>query len=218
MKLYIIGAGGHAKVIADAALSSEKWINITFVDTKKNQEDVLSNFSSRKASINFEKTELVDSSLDKEADQVIIGIGSGETRERIHSNLKENNFKLATVIHPSSVISQNAVIEEGTYIGPHAVINSNAHIKKSVIINTASIIEHDCIVNNFSQIAPNACLAGNVQVGKTSFIGGSSFINENLKIGSNIVIGSGSVVLKDILKPGLYAGHPAKFIRRDVKN
>jgi len=34
-----------------------------------------------------------------------------------------------------------------------------------------------------------------------------------VNICDNVVIGAGSVVTKDITKPGIYAGNPAKFLR-----
>ena len=52
-----------------------------------------------------------------------------------------------------------------------------------------------------------------------------TLIGNNVSIGSNttilpisicdnVVIGAGSVVTKNILKSGIYAGNPAKFIRK----
>ena len=36
---------------------------------------------------------------------------------------------------------------------------------------------------------------------------------------SNVVIGAGSVVTKDIFKPGVYVGNPAKFLKNySMKN
>jgi acetyltransferase-like isoleucine patch superfamily enzyme len=34
-----------------------------------------------------------------------------------------------------------------------------------------------------------------------------------VKICDGVVIGAGAVVTKDILKPGVYAGNPARFLR-----
>jgi acetyltransferase-like isoleucine patch superfamily enzyme len=35
----------------------------------------------------------------------------------------------------------------------------------------------------------------------------------DVKFGMNVVIGAGSVVTKDILKPGIYGGNPARKVR-----
>jgi acetyltransferase-like isoleucine patch superfamily enzyme len=48
---------------------------------------------------------------------------------------------------------------------------------------------------------------------KNVYIGSNATILP-VRICSNVVIGAGSVVTKDINKPGIYAGNPAKFIKK----
>ena len=50
-------------------------------------------------------------------------------------------------------------------------------------------------------------------VGNNVVIGSNSTILP-VKIADNIVIGAGSVVTKDLKTKGIYAGNPAKLIRR----
>ena len=50
-------------------------------------------------------------------------------------------------------------------------------------------------------------------VGDNVIIGSNSTILP-VKISNNIVIGAGSVVTKDLNTKGIYAGNPAKLIRR----
>jgi acetyltransferase-like isoleucine patch superfamily enzyme len=50
-----------------------------------------------------------------------------------------------------------------------------------------------------------------VQIGNNVFIGVNSIISPGVKISDNIVIASGSVVIDDCEKEGIYAGIPAKF-------
>ena len=52
----------------------------------------------------------------------------------------------------------------------------------------------------------STCISNNVSIGSNATI-------LPVKICENTVIGAGSVVTKDISKPGIYAGNPAKFIR-----
>ncbi len=46
------------------------------------------------------------------------------------------------------------------------------------------------------------------KIGNNVYIGSNSTILP-VKICSNVVIGAGSVITKDIIKPGKYAGNPA---------
>ena len=44
------------------------------------------------------------------------------------------------------------------------------------------------------------------------FVGSGAVVSNNISIGDNCIIGAGSVVIKDILKAGTYAGNPARII------
>ena len=47
---------------------------------------------------------------------------------------------------------------------PNAVIGQYAEIGDGVIVNTSVVIEHDAKIGNFSHIAPNATLCGEVVI------------------------------------------------------
>jgi len=83
-----------------------------------------------------------------------------------------------------------------------------------VIINTAAIIEHEVKVGEFSHIGPNAVVCGGCEVGKNVFIGAGAIIKQSISIGDNAIIGAGAVVINDIEKDSIYAGNPAKLLRK----
>lgn len=53
-----------------------------------------------------------------------------------------------------------------------------------------------------------------VVIGKCVFVGGHSIILKGVTIGDDAVIGAGSVVTKDVPAGEIWAGNPAKFIRK----
>jgi len=67
------------------------------------------------------------------------------------------------------------------------------------------------INKNFSIVSRNK-----IRIGNNVSIGSNSTILP-IKICSNVVIGAGSVVTKNILKPGFYVGNPAKFLKKISK-
>ena len=56
--------------------------------------------------------------------------------------------------------------------------------------------------------------AGDVYIGSGTFIGIGTVICRPVKIGSDSVVGAGSVVTKDIPSGEIWAGNPAKFIKK----
>jgi len=55
---------------------------------------------------------------------------------------------------------------------------------------------------------------GDVYIGERSFIGTGTIISKDVRIGNNCIIGAGSVVTKDIPDNEIWAGNPARFVKK----
>ncbi|HOI44648.1 MAG TPA: acyltransferase [Candidatus Aminicenantes bacterium] len=115
-----------------------------------------------------------------------------------------------------SFIGPFVEIQKGARIGSHCRIQSHAFICELVEIGDYCFISHGAMFINdtFSRGRPEKEKA----LWKPTVIGGHVSIGTNatilpVKIADNVVIGAGSVVTKDILVPGIYAGNPAKKLR-----
>lgn len=201
-KVVIIGAGGHAKVIADIIEKSGDEI-VGFLDDNKEIGTTIINEYKVIGDLNNRFTMAVT----KENLEFIIAIGDNKKREEIsHSP----NLKFYTAIHPSAQIGLDVRIEEGTVIMANSCINSSAKIGKHCIINTGAIIEHDNIIEDYVHISPNATLGGTVKIGESTHVGIGSIVKNNITICKNCTIGAGAVVVKNILEEGTYVGVPAR--------
>jgi acetyltransferase-like isoleucine patch superfamily enzyme len=56
-----------------------------------------------------------------------------------------------------------------------------------------------------------------IKIGNNVFIGGFSIILKGVNIGDGAIIGAGSVVSKDVPAGEIWAGNPAKFIRKTIQ-
>jgi sugar O-acyltransferase (sialic acid O-acetyltransferase NeuD family) len=147
-------------------------------------------------------------------DEVIVTIGNNNARLNISEKYISQGIKLATIIHPSVVISKYVIIDEGTVVFANAVINSFAKIGKACIISTGSIIEHDCKLEDGVHISPNTVSGGTVYIGKKPWVCLGSSIADHIKVGENAVIGAGSVVLNDVPDNVLMAGVPVTIKKK----
>jgi len=120
-------------------------------------------------------------------------------------------------IGDNSFIGPFVEIQKEVKIGKNCRIQSHSFICELVSIGDDCFISHGVMFINdkFSEGKP---AGGNKELWKSTEIGNKVSIGSNatilpVKITDNVVIGAGSVVTKDILKSGIYAGNPASIIR-----
>ena len=198
--VIIIGAGGHAKVIADIIYKSGDNL-IGFLDdnlANKGKEIYLGKkvLGTTKDIENYNKN------------YFIIGIGNNSIRKKINN---ENNLKLYTAIHPSAIIAQDVKIGTGSVIMAGVVINPGTVIGKNCIINTCSSLDHDNLLEDYVHISPGAHLAGTVTIKEGTWICTGAIVKNNITIGKNNIIGAGATVIKNIEEEGCtFVGIPVK--------
>ena len=192
MKLTIIGASGHGRVVADIAKQCG-YDEIEFLDDDE---------SLQSCGI-YPVVGKTDRTIDND---VFVAIGNAEIRKRLSEGRKP-----VTLIHPDAVIADDVEIGTGTVVMAGAVINPGTKIGRGVIINTSSSVDHDCTIGDFCHISVGAHLCGTVSVGESTWIGAGSTVSNNINICSQVVIGAGAVVIKNINKPGTYVGVPARI-------
>ena len=203
-QVVIIGAGGHAKVIADIVEKSNDQIVGFLDDNLPKNTTIIKNY---KVIGDFDNRFTI--SILNDNIEFITALGDNKKRKEIANT---PNIKFYTAIHPSAQIGLDVEIGEGTVIMANSVINSSAKIGKHSIINTGAIVEHDNNIEDFVHISPNVALGGTVKVGECTHIGIGATVKNNITICNNCIIGAGAVVVKNINKEGIYVGVPVKLI------
>jgi acetyltransferase-like isoleucine patch superfamily enzyme len=109
-------------------------------------------------------------------------------------------------------------IQKGVEIGAETRIQSHTFICELVKIGTDCFVGHGVMFINdlFKEGGP---ANGDVTKWAKTTIGDNVSLGSNstilpVNICSNVVIGAGSVVTRDIIDPGVYAGNPARFKRK----
>jgi acetyltransferase-like isoleucine patch superfamily enzyme len=108
-------------------------------------------------------------------------------------------------------------IQKGVRIGNNCRIQSHSFICDLVTIGDNCFISHGAMfINDVFSIGRPA--GGDRKLWKNTNIGNNVSIGTNatilpITITDNVVVGAGSVVTKDILESGIYAGNPARKLR-----
>ena len=141
-RIFIYGAGGHAKVVAEAICSCGLK-PCAFIDdaVQVNQQNKL---------IGIPIFSPQDSRTWLKNGHVVVAIGDNYHRYMISQKMAMNIGIFINVVHKNAVLSPSAHIGAGSMIMANTVINAQAFIGDHVILNTGSIIEHDCIIGDFT--------------------------------------------------------------------
>lgn len=142
--------------------------------------------------------------------------------------IKDVSFGMHTkVVNPSNLYGCS--IGDNCFVGPFVEIQKLVKIGNGTKVQSHSFIcelveiGDDCFIGHgvmfindvFSHGGP---ARGNKTLWKPTKIGNHVSIGSNatilpVEVCDNVVIGAGAVVTKNIVRSGIYAGNPAKFIR-----
>lgn len=202
-KLILIGAGGHAKSVADSIDVSEYEL-CGFIDSnKKGTHMGLPIFGIQPEDI-----------PNHEEYSYFVSIGDVRFRKIWFEKIDNQGLNIINIIDSSAIISSSVKMGIGNFVGKMVIINADVEIGNNNVINTKALIEHECKVGNNNHLSTNSVINGNVNVKDNVFMGSSSVCNGQLEIGSNVIIGSGSVVVKDVPEKVTVVGVPARVIKR----
>jgi sugar O-acyltransferase (sialic acid O-acetyltransferase NeuD family) len=206
-RLLVLGAGGHGKVVADAASAGRRWAVIEFLDDRYPEHAVLEDWKVVARSADIAGVIAAD-------DEVIVAIGDNARRLAVIDELLSRGISPATVTHPAAVVSPRASLAPGCVVFAGAVINAGASLGRGCIVNTGAIVDHDCRLDDAVHVAPGAALGGNVRVGRRSWVGIGASVRHGISIGSDTMIGAGAAVVADIGDNVVAVGVPARVSAR----
>lgn len=132
-----------------------------------------------------------------------------------------------TVIEPANIydctVGSHSFVGPFTEIQKEVVIGEKCRIQSHSFICEGVTIGNNCFIGHGVMFVNDLFKTGgparhNKELLKSTNIGNNISIGSNatilpVNICDNTVIGAGAVVTKNITKPGIYAGNPAKLLR-----
>ena len=210
VRVLILGAGGHAQVVADILLrardAGERVDPIGYLDDDKALHG--------KAFLGL--TVLGDISTVHRIphDAVIIAIGNNRARRRLAEALASAGETFLIARHPTAVIAPNVEIGPGAMICANVVVNTGAVIGAHAILNTACSVDHHNRVGNYAHIAPGAHTGGEVAIQEGALVGIGSVVAPRVSVGAWATVGAGAVVTRPVPSGVTVVGVPAKPLQK----
>lgn len=130
--------------------------------------------------------------------QAIVALGSVRGRMKVTELLKRKGWLIATYVHPSAIVAEDATIGTGTVIGPYSVVNSGAQVGECCCINVFCSVGHGAILGDFSVLSPYSALNGNSRVGARGFLGTRATVYPNVHIGESCIVDTHAQVKNNV--------------------
>lgn len=122
--------------------------------------------------------------------------------------------RYATIVHPTAAVSSSSSMGPGSVLLAHVTLTAAVHVAAHVAIMPHATLTHDDVIDDFATIGSGVCLGGGVRIGQAAYLGAGALIRENRTVGAFALVGMGSVVIGDVPEREVWAGVPARRLRR----
>jgi len=188
MRTLILGAGGFGVAVREALQLSlgASHCEVHFLDDA---------YPSKPA---FPKIDIVGKFADlqkigRSYDNALVALGRNDVRRAQIEAIKRLGMSLATVIHPSAIVSSLAQVDGGSIIMGASVISAGCRIGQGVIINAGTILDHDVVAEDYTHLSIGCRIASGVHIGRSSTLYAGCVAGYGVSIEKNSVAAAGYV-------------------------
>lgn len=206
--LIMLGAGGHARVLAEILLAQGQHLLGTIgPQPSPCAPPELAYLGDDQALLTYARDAVL----------LVNGVGSVgpiTTRRTLYERCVAAGYRFAPVRHTTAVVSGSAELGTGVQLLAAAVVATGAYLGDDVLVNTRAVIEHDCRVGEHCHIATGAVVCGGCDIAAGVHVGAGAVVRQGVRVGAGAVIAAGAVVIRDVPAHSLVAGVPADVKRR----
>ena len=185
--LLVLGAGGHGKSVAEAALLSGEWERVVFLDDA---------WPAVSAALGFDVVgKVADIARHSGNCQgAIAAVGNNAVRKQWVALIEQAGVDLVSVVHPKAWVSPSAMLGQGTAVMAGGVVGTVSVVGKAAIVNSNATVDHDVVMEDYSHIGVGVHLAGGVKLGAEAWLQAGSCCGYNVVVEAGFVGGPGTTL------------------------
>ncbi len=210
MRVLIIGAGGHAQVVADILLCMHQEDGDTVPVGYLDDDPALAG----QQLLGLPVLGKLEQRGAIPHDRAIVAIGHNETRRQLFETLRQEGEEFILARHPRATVAASAQVGLGTVICAGVVINAGSVVGTNCILNTGCTVDHHNYIGDHAHIAPGVHLGGDVLIGEGTLVGIGATVLPQRRVGNWCIVSAGAVVHRDLDNGVVAAGMPARAVRR----
>lgn len=208
-RVFILGAGGHGRVVLDILLQRRAVEVVGFLDNNREIHGRRVDGLRVVGAID----DLPSLAPPHGVTAAIIAIGDNGVRRGLARWADALGVSLVSAIHPSATLARSASVGRNVVIAAGAVVCSNCQIGDSVILNTGCIVDHQTMVGEGAHVCPGVRIAGRVKIEPGAFVGLGATVVPKVTLGCECVVGAGAVVIEDVPPMATVVGVPARAVK-----
>jgi sugar O-acyltransferase (sialic acid O-acetyltransferase NeuD family) len=151
-----------------------------------------------------------DSFEPQPTDGLVLAIGIRGVRREVAERLEARDGRFLTLVHPTAIVANTAVIGVGSVICPYAVVSDAVQLGRFVLVNYHASLGHDAEAGDYAVLSPYATLGGYAEVGADVFLGLHATVGPAVSIGRGSIVAANSCALVDVPPDGIVYGVPGR--------
>lgn len=140
-------------------------------------------------------------------------VGHMRARMALIESLGLPASRLASLVHPSAQIADDAKIGPGALIASYVTCQPGVSVGLGATVRAGANLGHDAHIADFAYVGPNATLCGRATTGKGSHVAPGAIVVDGISLADFALLGAGGVAFRPLGEDEVWMGNPARKVK-----